>query len=119
MSEEISCFRCGASLEYLSLPLSRRDECRACRASVHVCRMCVFFDKAVPKQCAEDDAEEVIDKEKVNFCEWFKPASGLFDSVGATKAARARSELDGLFGTAAPTDSSDDPDLAAADDLFK
>jgi len=69
MSDEISCFRCGESLAHLSLPLSRRDECRACRAPVHVCRMCVYFDRNVPKQCTEDDAEEVIEKEKVNFCE--------------------------------------------------
>lgn len=81
--------------------------------------MCVFFDKNVPKQCLEDDAEEVMDKEKVNFCEWFKPAYGVFDSVGAQHAARAKNALDDLFGDGAATESSDDPNLAAADDLFK
>jgi len=81
--------------------------------------MCVYFDTAVPKQCAEDDAEEVSDKEKVNFCEWFKPAAGVFDSVGATKAARARGDLDALFGNGTSTELTDDPDVAAADDLFK
>lgn len=81
--------------------------------------MCVYFDRNVPKQCAEDDAEEVNDKEKVNFCEWFKPAAGVFDSIGATKAARARTELDSLFGDGSASESTDDPDISAADDLFK
>lgn len=119
MSQEITCFRCGGSLEHLSLPLSRRDECRDCRAPVHVCRMCMYFDRNVPKQCTEDDAEEVINKEKVNFCEWFKPAAGVFDSVGAAQAAKARGELDALFGDSKATESTDDTGVAAADDLFK
>lgn len=119
MSEKITCFRCGESLEYLSLPLSRRDECRVCHAPVHVCRMCIFFNKDVPKQCTEDDAEEVNDKEKVNFCEWFKPASGVFDSVGANKAARAKNELNVLFGDGDGGETATEPDLEAADDLFK
>ena len=119
MSEEIVCFRCGKSLEYLSLPLSRRDECRGCRASVHVCRMCIYYDPLAVKQCTEDDAEEVNDKEKVNFCEWFKPACGAFDSIGAGKAAQAKSDLDALFGDGISDSKGSDSGSQAAEDLFK
>ncbi len=86
---------------------------------MHVCRMCVYFDKNVTKQCTEDDAEEVMDKEKVNFCEWFKPAYGVFDSIGAAHAARSKNALEELFGDGADTETADDPRIAAADDLFK
>ena len=119
MSETLSCYRCGASLARLSLPLSRRDECPECSAHLHVCRMCRFFDVNVPKQCREDDAEEVIDKEKVNFCEWFVPSPDAFDPVRAGKAARARSELEALFGDEPAASEGPDELTSRAEDLFK
>ena len=61
-------YRCGASLADISLPFTRLEECPACENYLHVCRMCVYFDPAVPKQCREDDAEEVQEKERANFC---------------------------------------------------
>ena len=46
----IVCWKCGASLADLSLPFGRRDECRACRAELHVCRMCRFYDTRKAKR---------------------------------------------------------------------
>ena len=86
MSDKLSCFRCGASLDQLSLPIGRRDECPECAIHLHVCRMCVYFDDQVPKQCREDDADEVFEKEKVNFCEWYKPSPDAFDPASAADA---------------------------------
>lgn len=119
MGEILCCFRCGASLEALSLPLSRRDECPECSIHVHVCRMCLYFDCDVPKQCREDDAEEVSDKEKVNFCEWFKPSGDAFDPVRADQERQAKSELAALFGD--ETSAKPEPDAVTqqAEDLFK
>ncbi len=119
MQSEIVCFRCGESLDYLTLPLSRRDECRACNAPVHVCRMCVFFDTAALRQCLEDDAEDVNDKEKVNFCEWFKPMGDAFDSIRAGNIERAKTELDALFDNEDGSESAPEAAGSAADDLFK
>lgn len=119
MAEIISCYRCGASLEKLSLPLSRRDECPACTVHVHVCRMCIYFDPSATKQCLEDDAEEVLDKIKVNFCEWFKPSAAAFDPVRADKEARARADLASLFSAEPATKPAADPASQRAEDLFK
>jgi len=119
MDDVLACFRCGASLAQLSLPLSRRDLCPACGISLHVCRMCLYFDATVPKQCREDDAEEVVDKEKVNFCEWFKPAPGAFDPARAGEAERAKAALSALFGGEAPAQPEADSLLSKAEDLFK
>lgn len=118
MPEPIVCYRCGASLEKLSLPLSRRDECPECTIHLHVCRMCIYFDRQVPRQCREDGAEEVLDKEKMNFCDWFKPSADAFDPAQARQAARARTELASLFG-AEPEAQATDPDTQRAEDLFK
>jgi hypothetical protein len=98
MAHNIRCYRCGASLAALSLPLSRQDECPECENYLHVCRMCVYFDRHVPKQCREDDAEEVIEKERLNFCEWFKPSDSAFDADRKDEEDAARAALEDLFG---------------------
>lgn len=98
MAEIIACYRCGASLDALSLPLSRRDQCPECTADLHVCKLCVYYDRSVPRQCREDGAEDVTDKERVNFCDWFKPSSTAFDPGRKTEADAAQSALAALFG---------------------
>lgn len=119
MADSLQCFKCGSSLDALTLPLSRQDQCPQCARYLHVCRMCEFYDAQVARQCREDDAEEVMDKEKPNFCDWFKAAAGRFDESGATAASRAQQQLDSLFGEddAAPADENDLK--KAADDLFR
>ena len=119
MSETIRCYRCGESLDKLSLPLSRRDECPSCSADVHVCRMCIYFKRNVPRQCTEDGAEEVRDKLKVNFCDWFKPSSTAFDPVMAAEESQAKSELASLFADDAATKPAPDGATDSAEDLFK
>ena len=119
MAESLACYRCGASLDKLSLPIGRRDECPSCAAHLHVCRMCVHFDANVPAQCREDDAEEVFEKEKVNFCEWFVPNANAFDPERARQANSAKDELAALFGERPESKPDDDASRQAAEDLFK
>ena len=119
MSEIISCYRCGESLEKLSLPLSRRDECPACTVDVHVCRMCIYFDRGVPRQCLEDGAEEVLDMVKVNFCDWFKPSATAFDPVMSAQETQAKSELESLFSDEPVSKPDADSTTQSAEDLFK
>ena len=120
MSDELYCYRCGESLAALTPPISRQDECPACENYLHVCRMCVYFDPNVPKQCREDDAEEVVDKEKVNFCECYKPTMDAFDPARRSKEEAAKNELDALFGEG-DADAQDSPDdeMSGAEDLFR
>ncbi len=82
----------------LSLPLSRRDQCPACSADLHVCKMCRHYDAHVPRQCREDGAEDVKEKERPNFCDWFVPSDSAFDPGRKSKEDEARSALDALFG---------------------
>jgi hypothetical protein len=119
MSHAIACFRCGASLAALSLPLSRRDECPGCSASLHVCRMCRYFDPAAVNQCREDDAEEVRDKERVNFCEWFVPTEDAFDARAKAEADRAKQSFEALFGDGDTPVDGPDSALSEAEKLFR
>ena len=117
MSHNIHCYRCGTSLAALSLPLSRQDECPECTVYLHVCRMCTHYDPQVTRQCREDGAEDVIEKDRVNFCDWFSPSENAFDSVSKSRADSAKQSLDALFGDGDATD--DNANLSDADNLFK
>ncbi len=95
--EGLVCWKCGASLEQLSLPLRRLDECRQCGAELHACRLCEFFDPAVAKSCREPVADEVKDKTRANFCDYFRPRAHAWDGPGGAQAD-AGAQLDALFG---------------------
>jgi len=119
MADDLKCYRCGASLAELSLPISRQDECPSCSVYLHVCKMCEFHDPAVPKQCREDDAEEVYDKQKLNFCEWWKPGDLVFDAARAQEESAAKDALVALFDEGESDKPGQDGPMSEADKLFK
>jgi hypothetical protein len=86
---------------------------------VHVCKMCRNFAPAVPSQCSEDDAEDVADKEKANFCEWFVPSESAFDPTLKSKADEAQQALESLFDEDDASASSSDDSIEEAEKLFK
>jgi len=97
MSHKIACYRCGASLAALSLPFSRQDECPECHNYLHVCMMCTHFDPRVPRQCREDGAEDVRDKDRLNFCDWFSPSESAFNEARKKEEDAAQAAADDLF----------------------
>jgi hypothetical protein len=97
MTEGLACWKCGNPLSGLSLPLLRTEECRACRAELHVCRMCRFYDITKAKQCAEPVADPVSDKARSNFCGYFEPAAGRFRAPESAPD-QALDALNSLFG---------------------
>lgn len=72
-----------------------RDECEACRADLHVCRNCAFWDPSAYNECRESSAERVSDRDRANRCEYFK---GEREGMRAgTEATDALSALEDLF----------------------
>ncbi|MEX1993969.1 MAG: hypothetical protein WD929_04845 [Steroidobacteraceae bacterium] len=97
MTVSLTCWKCGVALESFTPPFSRTDACHACRAELHVCRMCRFYDTSKAKFCAEPIADEVQDKTRANFCGYFIAAGGRhipLDDAGN----RAKAALESLFG---------------------
>ena len=97
MSSELVCWRCCASLKAQPLPLGRRAECLACGAELHVCRLCRHFDTSKAKQCRERAADEVRDKTRANFCDWFQPKPAALNAASASQSGSGN-PLDSLFG---------------------
>ena len=98
MNHGLRCWNCGVSLADYSLPLRRLEECRACHAELHVCRMCGFYDTSKAKHCRETIAEEVKDKTRANFCDYFSPSPTAWQPGQLTAAEQARAQLEALFG---------------------
>jgi hypothetical protein len=116
------CWKCGASLADVTLPLRRLEECRTCGAELHVCKLCEWYSVTVAKQCREPIAEEVKDKQRANFCDYFKPQAGAYSKADVSASDQARSQLDVLFGgakNAPPEPSAADRAKAELDKLFK
>ncbi len=61
MNEAYICWRCGAALVELILPMSRREECKACAADQHVCKLCRHYAPNLSDACSEERAEDVND----------------------------------------------------------
>jgi hypothetical protein len=117
-TDGLVCWKCGASLAGVSLPMRRLEVCKSCDAELHCCRMCVFYDTTVAKHCREPVAEEVRDKTSANFCDYFQPKPGAWVAPESA-ASKARAELDALFGggAAAAGDAAAGP-RSALEDLF-
>jgi len=60
--------------------------------------MCIYFDPSVPRKCREDGAEDVSEKERPNFCDWFKPSDRAFDPDRKSAEDEAKDALASLFG---------------------
>ena len=114
---EIVCWKCGDSLADLSLPLLRLDECPGCNAELHVCRMCEFFDPAVADSCREPIAAEVREKDRANFCDYFRLTADAYQALSAEQK-QAEAQLSELFGNDKDEASADEP-LDALEGLFK
>ena len=121
VTQTLSCWKCGASLAEVLVPFARVAECPTCRADLHVCRMCEFFDPGVRRGCREPVAEEVSDRERANFCGYLTPVAGLGLGAEDGSSQNAGAELAVLFDL--PSSSPDSPDDAGEarrrlDELF-
>ncbi|MBC7982635.1 MAG: hypothetical protein H7Y02_02155 [Candidatus Obscuribacterales bacterium] len=86
------------SIAHLSLPLTRHDICKQCNGELHACKLCEFYDIAKAKHCRETIAEEVRDKDRSNYCDYFKPRENAYSNTGANAAELAKEKLAALFG---------------------
>ncbi len=120
MSGALVCWKCGAGLEDLPLPVARRAACPACHAELHVCRMCRHYDPSKAKHCRELAADEVRDKTRANFCEWFQARPDAYAAGPSDLPSHGRDELESLFDGGASRKAPATPDAArqALDDLF-
>ena len=72
-----------------------RDECLHCSGDLHICLNCEFHDPHASKECREPSAELVSNKERANYCDYFRPGGN--DKSGSKAVDDAKKQLDALF----------------------
>lgn len=89
------CHKCGEPI--ISNYISIRDVCTSCGTDLHTCLNCTFYDRGSYNECSEPQSEWVGDKDRNNFCDYFrfKVARRTANSGGETDVAKAR--LEALF----------------------
>lgn len=92
--QALHCFNCNKEIQVAGI-VGRRDECPGCRADVHVCKNCEFWDVKAYNECREPQADVVKEKDRANFCDYFSPRRG--SSGGVDKAAALRAAAEALF----------------------
>ena len=93
MSESIGdCWGCGHKL--LKSDYGRESLCTSCSKSTRVCRNCRWFAAGRPNDCLEPMAEEVMDKTRANFCDFFEPTfNEAGPDTGANDLIKAAEDL--------------------------
>ena len=88
------CWHCGQTLD--ALDFGRADSCKKCGKDTKVCKNCIYFDPMANNQCRESSADRVVDKERSNFCDWFKPSNGGGGSQAPSRDS-LKAAADALF----------------------
>lgn len=92
MAASTFCFSCGKELTFAERKIGLREECLHCRADVHVCKNCEFYDVTAYNECRESSADRVTEKERSNFCDYFLLKTGGLSSEDPATKLRALAE---------------------------
>lgn len=85
-----TCFRCNGQIsDTFKIMVSRSDTCPSCRADIRCCKMCQFYDPKSYNECRESNADRIVEKEKANFCDYYKFGPGSNDAESARQNALA------------------------------
>ena len=103
---KLVCWSCGASLQDIPLPFTRLEQCKQCRADLHVCRLCRYYNPNVFDKCDHEMAEPARDVSVANFCHYFRPRPGAFQPDQKSKSDQALAQLKSLFGEEAEAQAS-------------
>lgn len=92
----MNCYKCQNKLE--ASDFGRQDTCRQCGVDTRCCHNCLHYDRHAYNECRESSADRVVDKEKANFCDYFKPSQNQTNTPPQTDpVAQAKAKLDALF----------------------
>lgn len=93
MTASGTCWNCSSALT--PLDYGRQDTCRQCGRDTKVCKNCEFYDRTAHNECHETQADRVVEKERANFCDYFKPSSR--SGAQATSRDAMKAAADALF----------------------
>ncbi len=69
---QTKCWKCSHDIDFDGIKVMRTDECEKCYTDLRVCKMCEHYDIHSYNECRETMANRIVNKEKANFCDYFK-----------------------------------------------
>ena len=97
------CYFCGEALTLERSP-GFGETCPTCGKDMHVCLMCSFYAPQARWACRETVDSQVLEKDRRNFCDYFRLSPKFGESTGGDvkgrgKADSAKSAFESLFKT--------------------
>jgi hypothetical protein len=80
------CPKCKAPID--AGKISFKDECPSCKTDLHACIYCRLYDEGKANRCREPQADYVKERDRANFCEYFR----FQEARAATAAGKEAAE---------------------------
>lgn len=91
--EAVKCAACGAKAPAINADSS----CPNCKADLHTCRQCTYFDPSARFECRKTIAARIVNKNARNACELFAARSVVERQTGSGGPTDARQAFANLF----------------------
>ena len=92
--QKVKCAACGATVE---ANVSVEAECPKCKASLHNCRMCTFFDPGARFECRKTIAARIVNKSAQNDCDLFAARTVVERETSSSRPNDPRQAFAKLF----------------------
>ncbi len=78
--------------------IGRSEVCLKCGRDLRCCLNCFFFDANAANFCREPQADRVGEKDRGNFCDYFRPNTGTSSAQNAIDpVTEAKKKLEAMF----------------------
>ena len=92
--EKLKCAACGAKA---SPNIAFESTCENCKADLHTCRQCTYFDPGARFQCSKSIPAKIVNKNARNTCELFAPRTVVERETSSGAPTDARQAFANLF----------------------
>jgi hypothetical protein len=92
--EAVKCVACGAKAP---AHISTETTCATCRAELHTCRQCTYFDPGARFECTKPIAKKIVNKNARNLCDLFAPRTVVERETSSGPPSNARDAFAKLF----------------------
>ena len=92
--EAVNCSSCGAKAPP---QITAESTCPNCRAELHTCRQCNYFDPSARFECSKTITARIVNKNARNTCELFAPRAVVQRQTSSGAPTDARQAFANLF----------------------
>ena len=92
-----TCYACGQQIDK-QISIVRTAVCPTCDKDLKVCLNCEFYSPGSHWDCRETISERVAEKDKANFCDFFRYKESTESAAERKKDNKTKEDFFKLFG---------------------